>query len=72
MYTDYYSNKADPERWDRLENNMLHGSDLMVWHDGGPLEGTGAMVAILSERKIGIALIANGTSFSEVFLSHLQ
>jgi len=65
MYTDYYSNKADPERmglgW---KTTMLYGSDLMVWHDGGPLEGTGAMVAILPERKLGIALIANGTSFS--------
>ena len=65
MYTDYYSNNADPERmglgW---KTTMLHGSELLVWHDGGPMEGTGALVAILPESKLGIALIANGTSFS--------
>jgi hypothetical protein len=65
MYTDYYSNKADPEQmglgW---KTTKLHASELMVWHDGGPMEGTGALVAILPESKIGIALIANGTSFS--------
>ena len=65
MYTDHYSSKADPERmglgW---KTTMLHGREIMVWHDGGPMEGTGALVAILPESKIGIALIANGTSFS--------
>jgi CubicO group peptidase (beta-lactamase class C family) len=65
MYTDYYSNKADPERmglgW---KTTKLHGSNLMAWHDGGPTEGTGALVAVLPESKLGVALIANGTSFS--------
>jgi CubicO group peptidase (beta-lactamase class C family) len=65
MYSDYYSNTADPERmglgW---KTTTLHGNELMVWHDGGPVEGTGALVAILPESKLGIALIANGTRFS--------
>jgi len=43
---------------------MFHGRELMAWHDGGPTEGTGALVAVLPESKVGIALIANSTSFS--------
>lgn len=39
------------------------GSEHMVWHDGGPMDGTGALAAFLPERKLGIVLIANGTSF---------
>lgn len=65
MYTDYYSNEADPERmglgW---KTTNLNGNKFMAWHDGGPVEGTGALVAVLPESKLGIAIIANGTSFS--------
>jgi len=43
--------------------NRVLGSELLVWHDGGPTEGTGALVAFLPERKLGLALIANGTTF---------
>ena len=64
MFIDYYSNKSDPERmglgWKTTE---IHGSELMVWHDGGPVEGIGSLMAILPYRKIGVAVIGNGTSF---------
>jgi CubicO group peptidase (beta-lactamase class C family) len=42
---------------------QVFGSERLVWHDGGPSEGTGALVAFLPERKLGVALIANGTTF---------
>jgi CubicO group peptidase (beta-lactamase class C family) len=35
----------------------------LVWHDGGPSEGTGSLVAMLPERKLGVILLANGTTF---------
>lgn len=41
----------------------VFGSERMVWHDGGPSEGTGALVAFLPERKLGVVLFANGTTF---------
>ena len=39
------------------------GNELLVWHDGGPTEGIGALVALLPERKLGVVLIANEVSF---------
>ena len=39
------------------------GSERLVWHDGGPDDGTGALVAFLPERKLGVVLIANATTF---------
>ena len=39
------------------------GSELLVWHDGGPGEGIGALVALLPERKLGVVLFSNSTSF---------
>ncbi|MHC4554712.1 MAG: serine hydrolase domain-containing protein, partial [Planctomycetota bacterium] len=39
------------------------GSELFVWHDGGPSEGIGALVALLPERKLGVVLFSNSTSF---------
>jgi CubicO group peptidase (beta-lactamase class C family) len=39
------------------------GSELLVWHDGGPSEGTGSLVALLPGRELGVVLIANGTTF---------
>ena len=35
----------------------------LVWHDGGPTDGTGSFVAFLPERKLGIVLISNQTGF---------
>jgi len=65
MFIDHYSEKNDPETmglgW---KTTHIHGSELMVWHDGGPGEGIGALIALLPYRKLGIALIGNGINFS--------
>ena len=39
------------------------GAEHLVWHDGGPTDGTGTFVAFLPERKLGIVLISNQTNF---------
>jgi hypothetical protein len=39
------------------------GDELLVWHDGGPTEGIGALVALLPERKLGLVIFANEVSF---------
>jgi len=65
MLVDCYSNPGDPETmglgWKlaRMGNN-----EPLIWHDGGPTEGIGSLIAFLPERKTGIAVIGNGTSFS--------
>jgi CubicO group peptidase (beta-lactamase class C family) len=65
MLVNHYSHPGDPETmglgWKlaRMKNN-----EILVWHDGGPSEGTGSLIAFLPERKIGLAVIGNGTSFS--------
>ena len=65
MLVDLYSKPDDPETmglgWKLAP--MEHG-DTLVWHDGGPTEGIGSLVAFLPEQEIGIAVIGNGTSFS--------
>jgi hypothetical protein len=38
-------------------------TEKMVWHDGGPVEGTGSLVAMLPEEKLGVVLLANSTVF---------
>jgi CubicO group peptidase (beta-lactamase class C family) len=64
MFIDHFSERDDPERmglgW---KTTKIDGTELMVWHDGGPVEGIGALVAYLPERKLGISLIGNSTSF---------
>lgn len=64
MFADHYSKSTDPETmglgW---KTTKINGIELMAWHDGGPTEGTGAIIAILPYKKIGIALVANSTSF---------
>jgi len=65
MFVDHYSTPDDPETmglgW---KTTRLDGTELLVWHDGGPDDGDGALVAFLPSRKLGIALIGNGTSLS--------
>jgi len=65
MFEDHYSSHEDPETmglgW---KTTTLPGSGLLAWHDGGPDDGDGALVAILPSRKLGIALVGNGTSLS--------
>ncbi len=64
MFDDPYSHLADPQRiglgW-RI--GRVSGSEKMLWHDGGPSEGIGSLVAFLPERKMGVILVANSTSF---------
>jgi hypothetical protein len=64
MFNDHFSSKNDPETmglgW---KTSRILGSELMIWHDGGPDDGTGALIAFLPERKLGIAMISNSTAF---------
>jgi len=64
MYENQYSSRRDPQPmglgW---KIARAPGSELLVWHDGGPSEGIGALVALLPERKLGIVLFSNATSF---------
>jgi len=64
MFQDHYSGPEDPEKmglgWKtaRIDDNYM-----MVWHDGGPDDGTGALIALVPEKKIGLAIISNSTAF---------
>lgn len=64
MFVEQASSPRDPHSmglgW---KTNRVLGSELLAWHDGGPSDGTGALVAFLPERKLGAVLIANGTTF---------
>jgi len=65
MFEDHYSRVEDPETmglgW---KTTRLNNSELLVWHDGGPSEGIGSVIAILPDRKLGIAMMGNSTEFS--------
>ncbi len=65
MCGDHYSAPEDPETmglgWKTIK---IAGDELMIWHDGGPDDGMGALVAFLPDQKLGIAMVANSTSFS--------
>lgn len=65
MFVDHYSRREDPETMG-LGWKMTHmnSGELMVWHDGGPGEGIGALIALLPEEKTGIAVVANSTGFA--------
>ena len=64
MFGDQFSSQRDPQPmglgW---KKTRALGSELMVWHDGGPGEGIGSLVALLPERKLGVVLFANEVSF---------
>ena len=64
MFEDQFSSQRDPQPmglgW---KKTRALGSELMVWHDGGPSEGIGSLVALLPERKLGVVLFANEVSF---------
>ncbi|MEA3337578.1 MAG: serine hydrolase domain-containing protein [Chloroflexota bacterium] len=74
MFEDQFSSQRDPQPmglgWKRAP---VFGSELLVWHDGGPGEGIGSLVALLPERKLGVVLFANEISFEgsiSVFLAN--
>jgi CubicO group peptidase (beta-lactamase class C family) len=64
MFEDHYSSETDPETmglgWKTIK---ILDSELMVWHDGGPDDGTGALIALLPERRVGMVLISNSMAF---------
>jgi len=64
MFVEQTSDARDPHSlglgW---KTSRVLDSELLVWHDGGPSEGTGALVAFLPDRKLGVVLIANGNTF---------
>jgi hypothetical protein len=64
MFVEQASSSRDPQSMGLGWNtSRVFGSELLVWHGGGPSEGTGALVAFLPERKLGAVLIANSTTF---------
>ena len=64
MFEDQFGSQRDPQPmglgW---KTDRVLGSELLVWHDGGPGEGIGSLVALLPERKLGVVLFANEISF---------
>ena len=65
MLIDHFSRPGDPETmglgWKLA---TLGNGENLVWHDGGPSEGIGSLVAFLPEQELGIAVIGNSTNFS--------
>lgn len=65
MLVDRYSTPDDPETMGQgWKLAPMANGDTLVWHDGGPTEGIGSLVAFLPERELGIAVVGNSTSFS--------
>ncbi|MBM3134725.1 MAG: beta-lactamase family protein [Chloroflexi bacterium] len=64
MFENQYSSQRDPQPMG-LGWKVTRALDpeLLVWHDGGPGEGIGSLVALLPERKLGVVLFANEVSF---------
>lgn len=64
MEADQATTEQDPQSsglgW---KTATIFGTEHMVWHDGGPSEGIGGLVAFLPERKLGVVIISNSTSF---------
>jgi hypothetical protein len=64
MFQDHYSRPDDPETmglgW---KTTRINENYLMPWHDGGPDDGTGTLIALVPEKKIGLAIISNSTAF---------
>lgn len=64
MFEDQYSRPADPQPmglgW---KLGRVADAELLVWHDGGPIEGIGSLIAMLPERKLAVVLLGNGITF---------
>ena len=68
MFVDHYSNPQDPQTMGLGWKTVRTESDeLVIWHDGGPTEGIGSLIAFLPDKKIGIALVGNGTTLSGAY-----
>lgn len=65
MFNSIYKKETNPETmglgW---KTKKMGGSELLVWHDGGPHDGIGSLIAILPDQKLGIAMSANCVNFS--------
>jgi CubicO group peptidase (beta-lactamase class C family) len=65
MAVDQYSRPGDPQPmglgW---KIGPQIGPERVVWHDGGPSEGIGSLIAMLPEQKLGVILLANSTAFA--------
>jgi hypothetical protein len=64
MFQDQYIESSDPQTmglgW---KLTPVLGDEMLAWHDGGPDEGIGSLVALLPDRELGVVLVANATSF---------
>lgn len=64
MFVDQYSRAADPQPmglgW---KLGRVAGNELLAWHDGGPTEGIGSLIAMLPERKLAVVLLGNAVTF---------
>ncbi len=64
MFEDQYSRPTDPQAmglgW---KLGRVADAEILAWHDGGPAEGIGSLIAMLPQRKLGVLLLGNATSF---------
>lgn len=64
MFENQFDDTADPRQmglgW---KIGPVVGGEMIIWHDGGPTEGTGSLAAVLPESKLGVILLANSTAF---------
>lgn len=64
MFESHYNTSRNPETmglgW---KTTRFRDTELLVWHDGGPGEGIGALIVLLPHKNIGIAMAANSTAF---------
>ena len=65
MFEDHFSTPEDTQPmglgW-KLAS--IGNNEPLIWHDGGPTEGIGSLIAFLPRRKLGIAVIGNANTFS--------
>lgn len=48
-------------------SNAISGQ-VLAWHDGGPVEGSGVLVATLPGQKLGAVFVGNSTAFESSFV----
>lgn len=71
MFADHFSTPEDPQPMGLGWKLTSIGNDEpLIWHDGGPTEGIGSLIAFLPRRKLGIAVIGNANTFSGYYASN--